>query len=695
MSRLLLQVRLFQVRAEVGSGLGCHARLAQAPRRAAFSSSSSSHLRFASIAGSRIAPLSHSCAAHNVRVPAMGSLAWMLTHKRDFAAVTSNTTFASEEDEKKEEGYEKVLRSLGMHPDKLVIPSSQIDPSTRWKLVPFATANHLALGSIFAWSVFNQPLMRIHGVLAPSATDWALGDITLTFSLVMGGFVWGAVFGKYLENFGPRASCLIGSTSLGLGFSLAALATQTGSLPLLYLGGTVWGLANGWAYVPPVSTLIKWFPDRKGFASGICILGYGGGALIAAPLFTSLLDVFKKSPEYLGKASDVALVNKEGSLYAADAAGKLQEVIVATASDIAKSGFDGLMDGVYLVDSGSTGVGETLFCMGLGYWALMSANAFKLKLPPVDYSPVSESAPEPEAKEETQAPKRQESMLTEFNVDTDVATKTKEFWLLYAGFGFAITGTYGIISSGKTILVDAFGAQMPEVVTAAFATSFVAAMSAANIGGRLFWSNVSDMLAKKIGGDPFYGRRLTYSAIFGLGPLCYMGTLWSIHECVENPSMLALGVFSGSVMGIMSCFGGSAATRPAIVADMFGVKNCGVLSARQLSVILPTAFAGPRIVSYYRENSIADAVMSLSDKIDDETFRNAFGAGKDSIDQLISHKTLTIARLMELVPPGTPDPTPFIYDQSLYIMAGISATALLCNVTLKPVDKALHNNTDY
>jgi MFS family permease len=93
----------------------------------------------------------------------------------------------------------------------------------------------------------------------------------------MGGFAWGAILGSQLDRLGPRATCLAGAACLGTGFSLAALSVQTESLPLLYLGGAVWGIANAWAYVPPVSTLIKWFPERKGFATGMCLVGYGGG----------------------------------------------------------------------------------------------------------------------------------------------------------------------------------------------------------------------------------------------------------------------------------------------------------------------------------------------------------------------------------------------------------------------------------
>ena len=161
------------------------------------------------------------------------------------------------------------LKRLGWHPRGLMVDSDY----PRWKILPAAMMNHLCLGSVFAWSIFNQPLMRLHGVVAPAALDWTMGDVAVTFSLVMGGFAWGALLGKTLDAWGPRMSCLIGGASLGAGFAIGAAAIHLHSLPLLYAGGLIWGLANGWAYVPPVATLLKWFPDRKGFAAGSTIMG--------------------------------------------------------------------------------------------------------------------------------------------------------------------------------------------------------------------------------------------------------------------------------------------------------------------------------------------------------------------------------------------------------------------------------------
>lgn len=167
---------------------------------------------------------------------------------------------------------DKLLRRMKWSPEYLEKDKN----FNRYLMLPVATFNHLCLGSIFAWSVFNQPLMRAQGVVAPASSDWLLSDITLTFSLVMGGMVWGAVFSKYLDRFGPRFCSAIGSVSLFSGFGLAGLAVSLHSLPVLYLGGLVWGFANGWSYIPPVASLLKWFPERKALASGICLVGYGG-----------------------------------------------------------------------------------------------------------------------------------------------------------------------------------------------------------------------------------------------------------------------------------------------------------------------------------------------------------------------------------------------------------------------------------
>jgi MFS family permease len=208
--------------------------------------------------------------------------------------------------------------------------------------------NHLCLGSIFAWSLFNKPLTSLEGVLAPAASDWALSDVSVTFSLVMGGFVWGALLSKRLEEWGPRASCLMGAACLGGGFGLAAAAAEFQSLPLLLGGGAIWGLANGLAYVPPVAMLLQWYPTRRGFAGAACLVGYGGGALLAAPLFSNLLHYFRQAPQRLADLDSALLECRDGKLFVG-----AQEVVAAASADV--QSWPGLQEGLYAVGTGSTG----------------------------------------------------------------------------------------------------------------------------------------------------------------------------------------------------------------------------------------------------------------------------------------------------------------------------------------------------
>jgi hypothetical protein len=137
---------------------------------------------------------------------------------------TEVATTRSESDAK--EGTDmRILRALRCHPDQYVAKPG----FNRNLLLPVCIANHASLGAIFAWSVFNQPLLRVNGVVVPSAADWSLNDIGITFSLVMGGFMWGAAFGGFHDRWGPRACCLIGASAIGGGFGLASVAVRAHS----------------------------------------------------------------------------------------------------------------------------------------------------------------------------------------------------------------------------------------------------------------------------------------------------------------------------------------------------------------------------------------------------------------------------------------------------------------------------------
>jgi MFS family permease len=165
----------------------------------------------------------------------------------------------------------------------------------RFLVPPAALAVHLSIGQAYAFSTFNLPLTKVLGVTHAAAGDWKLAEVGWTFSIaiVLLGLS-AAVFGRWVERVGPRKSMFTAALCFSGGFMIAALGIHYHQIFLLYLGyGVFGGCGLGIGYIAPVSTLIKWFPDRPGMATGMAIMGFGGGALIAAPLSLRLMEHFR------------------------------------------------------------------------------------------------------------------------------------------------------------------------------------------------------------------------------------------------------------------------------------------------------------------------------------------------------------------------------------------------------------------
>jgi MFS family permease len=164
----------------------------------------------------------------------------------------------------------------------------------RWLIPPCALATHLCIGQAYALSVFNLPLTRQLGVSKPIAGDWKLTQLGWIFTIaivVLGASA--ALFGKWVQSEGPRKSGTVAACCWGLGFLVGALGIHLHQLWLVYLGyGVLGGCGLGIGYITPVSTLISWFPDRRGMSTGMAIMGFGGGALIASPLSDFLMRHF-------------------------------------------------------------------------------------------------------------------------------------------------------------------------------------------------------------------------------------------------------------------------------------------------------------------------------------------------------------------------------------------------------------------
>ncbi|CAM3848506.1 L-lactate MFS transporter [Alkalicoccus chagannorensis] len=189
----------------------------------------------------------------------------------------------------------------------------------RWLIALAAVGIHISIGSVYAYSVFQNPLENQFG--------WSLGAVSMAFSIAILFLGLSAAFmGHFVEKHGPRRSGLVSASFFGVGMIGSGLAVDMESLWMFYLTyGVLAGIGLGIGYITPVSTLVKWFPDRRGLATGLAIMGFGFAAMIASPVMASLID--------------------------------------------------------------SVGIAGTFYTLGAIYFVVMTASALYLERPPADYMP--------------------------------------------------------------------------------------------------------------------------------------------------------------------------------------------------------------------------------------------------------------------------------------------------------------------
>ena len=174
---------------------------------------------------------------------------------------------------------------------------------SRWMVPPAALCIHLCIGQAYALSVFNLPMTKLIGITKSAPDDWKLTDLGWIFSIAIVFLgLSAAVFGRWVEEGGPRRAMFTAGLCWAGGFLVSALGVYTHNLWMIYIGyGVLGGCGLGLGYISPVSTLIKWFPDRPGMATGMAIMGFGGGAFIASPLSVWLMSKFS-TPTHVGVA---------------------------------------------------------------------------------------------------------------------------------------------------------------------------------------------------------------------------------------------------------------------------------------------------------------------------------------------------------------------------------------------------------
>jgi hypothetical protein len=442
---------------------------------------------------------------------------------------------------------------------KFLLKESIVAPEgyNRYRAALPALATNICGGSVYAWSIFNNPLTRELGVVASCSADWALTDVVPVFSVnaaCLGACTFAT--GKWLEVVGPRAAGAVAATCFSSGLVIGGIGVMYHTLPLVYLGyGFLGGCGAGLSYVSPVSNMSRWFPDKRGLATGAAVMGFGGGAMIAAPLDSYLLSVYSEPPTRLGSIEDLRVVTEDGVRMVDIGGGQMQEVVVATSADVAGTALD---VGVYLVGTGNTGVAATFVTVGLLYGGIMAVAASQHRVAPEGYVPPGYTPP----KEEVEAAKK--------FVHIDDSLKTPQFWCasvlpaksmlvplrirsLYAHGLFVnsiewfrmlwsvvcLNGIAGVsvLSTGKDIMMDIFGnaPASATMVTGGFAASYVMGLSAMNMAGRMGWGGVSDYL----------GRKQTYMLFGCFAPIAVaMPTLTTMAANGDN-GLMPLATFAG------------------------------------------------------------------------------------------------------------------------------------------------------
>jgi MFS family permease len=348
----------------------------------------------------------------------------------------------------------------------------------RWLVPPCALAIHLCIGMAYGFSVFWLPLSRALSTagtgaktcgadvgfiaeLFTTACDWRIATLGWMYTLF---FVFlgcsAALWGGWLERAGPRKAGLVSAACWCGGMLFSAFGLYSHQLWMMILGsGVIGGIGLGLGYISPVSTLIKWFPDRRGMATGMAIMGFGGGAMIGSPLAVQLMKTF------------------------------------ATPT--------------------SVGVVETFVVMALAYSVFMVGGAMGYRVPPTGWKPEGWTPPAAQTQNAmiTQRHVHVKKVwgIPQFwllwivlcmNVSAGIGVIGMASPMLQEVFGgnlINVTKKFGELDKGQLTAI------------AAVAGGFTALLSLFNIGGRFFWASLSDKM----------GRKVTYVVFFVLGGLMY------------------------------------------------------------------------------------------------------------------------------------------------------------------------------
>jgi len=333
--------------------------------------------------------------------------------------------------------------------------------SKRWWIAVAAVIMQLCLGTVYAWSVYKIPLIKTHG--------WGETATQATFMICMGVVGLAAAFGGMLvDKKGPRFVATLGGLLFGGGTILAGFADQIGSLPLLYLGfGVVAGLGNGFGYVTPIATLIRWFPDKRGLVTGLAVMGFGAGAFFMGRIAPQMINEFQVK----------------------DAAGALL----------------------------ASGVSTTFYIWGAIFLVLVTGAAQLYKNPPAGWLPASF------------VPSAAKGLSQAESMNLAEATRTPQWWMLWSMLFLNVSAGLGLLSQLSPMAQDVLCSNITDPAALACAAGTVLAIASIFNGlGRLFWAWLSDGIGRKA---VFATMFITEAALYVFLPHVANHVLFTVIAC--------------------------------------------------------------------------------------------------------------------------------------------------------------------
>jgi OFA family oxalate/formate antiporter-like MFS transporter len=467
----------------------------------------------------------------------------------------------------------------------------------RWLIAAAAVGIHISIGSVYAWSVFNLPLENAFG--------WAKSDVAITFSLAI--FFLGmsaAVMGRFVERNGPSKSGMVAALFWGSGLMVASLGAKLGVIQILWLGyGVLGGIGLGIGYITPVSTLVKWFPDRRGMATGLAIMGFGFGAAIGGPVYNYIMSYVAAAkldlpePEYrAGMASynaahkilkEIHVASTSAASYGmdelldavrsgntVDVLGKLPPRQAEDASPILSdlnaalnrselTSFWVMKDTPKFKSAIASGISAAFLFAGIAYLIIMFGSASYIVRPPPGWMPASMKAAVESGKKKV--------IPDLMQLPANDAVRTLPFYGLWLMMFINISCGIGIIYTASPLAQESIG------LTPAQAAGVVGLMSIFNGLGRLGWASFSDYL----------GRANTYTLFFALQIVAFW-LLPDIHSVI---------LFQVVLYMILTFYGGGFSTLPAYIGDLFGTKELGAIHGYVLTAWAMAGVFGPQIVA--------------------------------------------------------------------------------------------------